>query len=247
MGKPRILKGSDRIRLLEELHRRYASSNTLLPRLVYLRKKYSWLLVVNGAKILKRLIDIIASVILLVALSPLFLLVAILIKATDGGSVLYVANRVGKWGKEIRFPKFRTMVIDAAQQQEALQAYNERPGGPVFKMKHDPRVTWIGRILRRTSFDELPQLWCVLKGDMSLVGPRPPIPNEVAGYTLDERRRLDITPGLTCIWQVSGRAELDFTKQVRLDVQYIESQSIWLDFKLLLKTIPAIILGRGAY
>jgi lipopolysaccharide/colanic/teichoic acid biosynthesis glycosyltransferase len=114
-------------------------------------------------------------------------------------------------------------------------------------MKNDPRITWIGAILRKTSLDELPQLWCVLKGEMSLVGPRPPLPDEVARYTLAERRRLDIVPGMTGIWQVSGRADVPFERQVKLDVQYIQSQSFWLDFKILLKTIPAVIMGRGAY
>jgi lipopolysaccharide/colanic/teichoic acid biosynthesis glycosyltransferase len=114
-------------------------------------------------------------------------------------------------------------------------------------MKNDPRVTWIGRIIRKFSIDELPQLWCVLIGDMSLVGPRPPVPREVALYTLKDRRRLESTPGLTCIWQVSGRGDIPFPQQVELDVEYIESQSLWLDLKILLKTVPAVLTGKGAY
>jgi lipopolysaccharide/colanic/teichoic acid biosynthesis glycosyltransferase len=114
-------------------------------------------------------------------------------------------------------------------------------------MRKDPRLTWIGRIIRKLSIDELPQLWCVLKGQMTLVGPRPPVPREVAHYTLVQRRRLDVTPGLTCIWQVSGRSNIPFPRQVELDVQYIESQSLWLDFKLLAQTVPAVLLGRGAF
>jgi lipopolysaccharide/colanic/teichoic acid biosynthesis glycosyltransferase len=114
-------------------------------------------------------------------------------------------------------------------------------------MKKDPRVTWIGRIIRKVSIDELPQLWNVLKGDMSLVGPRPPVPKEVELYTLSDRRRLDIIPGITCIWQVSGRGDIAFDEQVQLDVQYIESQSFWIDIKILLKTIPAVLTGKGAY
>ena len=125
--------------------------------------------------------------------------------------------------------------------------YNDLKEGVTFKIKRDPRITWIGRILRKTSMDELPQLWCVLKGEMSLVGPRPPLPEEVSLYILQDRSRLDVTPGLTCIWQVSGRSEIPFSSQVKLDREYIESQSFWLDLKLLLKTIPAVILGRGAY
>jgi lipopolysaccharide/colanic/teichoic acid biosynthesis glycosyltransferase len=124
---------------------------------------------------------------------------------------------------------------------------NQHGDGITFKIKRDPRVTWIGRILRKTSIDELPQLWCVLRGDMSLVGPRPALEKEVARYTLDDRRRLDAPPGLTCTWQVSGRSEIPFPEQVRLDAEYIEKQSLREDFKLLLKTIPAVISGRGAY
>ena len=124
---------------------------------------------------------------------------------------------------------------------------NDHDESITFKMKRDPRVTWIGRIIRKLSLDELPQLWCVLKGEMSLVGPRPPVPSEVAQYTLADRRRLEAVPGLTCIWQVSGRGDIPFDQQVQLDVQYIESQSLWLDIKLLFRTVPAVLFGRGAY
>jgi lipopolysaccharide/colanic/teichoic acid biosynthesis glycosyltransferase len=120
-------------------------------------------------------------------------------------------------------------------------------GGVIFKMKHDPRITRVGRYIRRASIDELPQLWNVLKGDMSLVGPRPPVPSEVSQYTLSDRRRLEAKPGITCVWQVSGRSDIPFEQQVELDFAYIESQSLWMDIKLLLKTIPAVLLGRGAY
>ena len=116
-----------------------------------------------------------------------------------------------------------------------------------YKLKNDPRITFFGKFLRKTSIDELPQLWCVLKGDMTLVGPRPPLPEEVSNYTLEERKRLDIKPGLTCIWQVSGRSEIPFEGQVQLDIQYIESQNFWMDLKILLQTIPAVIFGKGAY
>lgn len=235
-----------RIALMEELYRRYGQGN-IRRRLRYWRKKYAWILVVGGARALKRLIDIVGAAVLLVVLSPLFLVVAVLIKLTDGGPVLFWQTRVGQWGREFPFPKFRSMVVNAEELKDKLLAHNEHQDARIFKMKNDPRITWIGRIIRKFSIDELPQLWCVLKGDMSLVGPRPPVPREVAEYTLADRRRLDAKPGLTCIWQVSGRSDIPFDKQVELDVQYIESQSFWLDVKLLLKTIPAVLLGKGAY
>jgi lipopolysaccharide/colanic/teichoic acid biosynthesis glycosyltransferase len=143
--------------------------------------------------------------------------------------------------------KFRSMVINAEMLLEKLKNQNESEAGVIFKMKKDPRITKIGSFIRKTSIDELPQLWNVLKGDMSLVGPRPAIPGEVAEYTLDDRRRLDAVPGITCIWQVSGRSNIDFKGQVRLDTQYIESRSFWYDIVLLLKTIPAVLFGNGAY
>ena len=139
------------------------------------------------------------------------------------------------------------MFTDAEERKKALMAQNEMAGGVLFKMKDDPRVTKVGRIIRKTSIDELPQLWNVLKGEMSLVGPRPPVPQEVNQYSLADRRRLEAIPGITCIWQVSGRSNIPFDQQVELDVQYIQSQSIWTDFKILLKTIPALLLGSGAY
>ena len=196
----------------------------------------------------KRALDIfVASTVLLMA-TPAMIVVAMLIKATDRGPVLFWQTRVGKWGQTFRFPKFRSMVMNAEALQKELMAANQHGGdGITFKIRRDPRITWIGRIIRKTSIDELPQLWCVLKGDMSLVGPRPAIEKEVARYSLDDRRRLDAIPGLTCTWQVSGRSEIPFPVQVRLDVDYIERQSLAEDFRLLLKTIPAVITGRGAY
>jgi lipopolysaccharide/colanic/teichoic acid biosynthesis glycosyltransferase len=137
------------------------------------------------------------------------------------------------------------MVRNADQIREDLSG--DQPESLRFKMKSDPRITRIGKIIRRLSIDELPQLWNILRGEMSLVGPRPPIPSEVAEYGSSERRRLDVIPGLTCIWQVSGRSDIPFEDQVRLDVKYIDSQGIWLDVKLLLLTIPAVLTGRGAY
>jgi lipopolysaccharide/colanic/teichoic acid biosynthesis glycosyltransferase len=240
-----------RVLLMEELYERYGRGTRGLAGLArswrFWRKKYAWLLVVGGAKAIKRALDVGVSAAMLVLLLPLFLVVALLIKLTDGGPVLFWQRRVGRWGREFPFPKFRSMVVNAEALKKALEAQNVHQDKGTFKMKRDPRVTQVGRVIRKLSIDELPQLWCVLKGDMSLVGPRPPVPGEVAGYTLAQRRRLDVTPGLTCIWQVSGRSTIAFPRQVELDVQYIESRSVWLDLKLLLKTVPAVLTGKGAY
>ena len=196
----------------------------------------------------KRLIDIGVSSLLLILLAPLFALVAFLIKVTDGGSVMFWQRRVGLGGREFWLPKFRSMVPNAEKLRETMRHLNDHGHGCVtFKMKSDPRITWIGRIIRKLSIDELPQLWCVLNGDMTLVGPRPPLPKEVALYKAREFRRLEVTPGLTCIWQVSGRGDIPFEKQVELDIEYIENMSLWLDFKLMFWTVPAVVLGRGAY
>ena len=135
-----------------------------------------------------------------------------------------MATRVGKWGAEFPCPKFRSMKVNANELKAALVDQNDHKEGITFKMKKDPRVTWIGRIIRKLSIDELPQLWCVLIGEMSLVGPRPPVPDEVSNYTLEDRRRLDVVPGLTCIWQVNGRGDIPFPEQVELDIEYIKSQ-----------------------
>ncbi|MCE9567907.1 MAG: sugar transferase [Planctomycetes bacterium] len=196
---------------------------------------------------LKRAGDFVGAVTLLLVLSPLLLVIAGLIKLTDGGSVLFWQTRVGRWGRPFWFPKFRSMVANAEQLKARLLAYNDHGNSVTFKMKRDPRVTWIGRIIRKASIDELPQLWCVLKGEMSLVGPRPPVPQEVAKYTMKQRRRLEVSPGLTCLWQISGRGDLPFPRQVELDIEYIETQSLWTDLRILVKTIPAVALGRGAY
>ena len=196
----------------------------------------------------KRGLDIAGAGGLLLLASPVMAVAALLIKAHDGGPVLFWQSRVGKWGRTFRFPKFRSMCLDAEAVRQKLLATNQHGSdGITFKMKHDPRITWVGRWLRRFSIDELPQLWCVLRGDMSLVGPRPALVGEVARYNQDDRRRLDATPGLTCIWQVSGRSDIPFPEQLRLDVEYIQRQSLGQDLRLLLRTIPAVITGRGAY
>ena len=240
-----------RVDLIEELSQRYDEAENpmrgLRLRLRSWIKKYAWRIVVGGTLFLKRLIDMSAAGVLLLCLCPLFTCVFLAIKLTDGGPTLFWQTRVGRWGKEFPFPKFRSMVLNAEQLKDQLLADNDHQDGITFKMKKDPRVTWIGRIIRKLSIDELPQLWCVLKGEMSLVGPRPPVPREVVQYSLADRRRLDVIPGLTCIWQVSGRGDIPFPEQVLLDVDYIESQSTWLDIVLLFKTVPAVLLGKGTY
>ncbi len=258
MGKPMesekksyLTEGRQRIALMEELYRKYGGAAGgpagLIRQIRFWRKKYAWMIVVGGAKLLKRIIDVVASGFLMLCLWPIFLVVALCIKLTDGGPVLFWQTRIGLWGREFPFPKFRSMVVNAEALKDELLEQSDHEDSVTFKMKKDPRITWIGRIIRKLSIDELPQLWCVFKGDMSLVGPRPPVPREVAEYTLADRRRLDVIPGLTCIWQVSGRGDIPFNEQVELDVQYIESRSLWFDIKLLLSTIPAVLLGKGAY
>lgn len=220
---------------------------SLPQRLTRKLARLAWRLAPRAGQLAKRGLDIVVALVVLLAALPLLALVGLLIKATDGGPLLFWQTRIGKWGQPFQFPKLRSMVVNAEALKATLANSNEHGDSITFKLKRDPRVTWIGRIIRKTSIDELPQLWCVLKGEMSLVGPRPALAEEVAYYSLDDRRRLDVLPGLTCIWQVSGRAEIAFAEQVRLDVRYIEEQSLREDLKLLCKTIPAVISGRGAY
>jgi lipopolysaccharide/colanic/teichoic acid biosynthesis glycosyltransferase len=229
----------------------YALSQTTLGRwrltLYILWKRIAWRLCISYASACKRGIDIFVSTIALILLSPLFLLVAILIKIEDRGPVLFPQIRVGKHGREFRMLKFRSMYVNAERALSELLSQNQHRVGVTFKIRDDPRITRIGKWIRKWSIDELPQLLNVLKGDMSLVGPRPPIPREVKLYNLEERKRLEIAPGITCFWQVSGRSDIPFPAQVQLDLQYIESQSVWLDLKLLCRTIPAVMSGKGAY
>jgi exopolysaccharide biosynthesis polyprenyl glycosylphosphotransferase len=210
-------------------------------------KRLAWHWLVGGAHLTKRGLDIIGSGAALLALSPVFATIALLIKLEDRGPVLFRQVRVGRHGREFRMLKFRSMRVDAEARLKELLAKNQHSGGVTFKIKDDPRVTRIGKWIRKYSLDELPQFWNVFRGDMSLVGPRPPVPREVALYTLADRRRLAVKPGITCIWQISGRAEIDFPGQVKLDVRYIESRSFWEDIKILLKTVPAVLTGSGAY
>jgi exopolysaccharide biosynthesis polyprenyl glycosylphosphotransferase len=193
----------------------------------------------------KRLLDVGVSLAILALSSPIVVLAAIAIKLTSPGSVLFKQERIGLNGRIFTLYKFRTMIEDAHERRGEVSHLNEMTG-PVFKAKGDPRVTTVGRILRRFSLDEIPQLFNVLKGDMSLVGPRPPIPEEVASYHRWHRRRLSMKPGLTCLWQVSGRNDIDFDRWMQLDLQYIDNWSPSLDFKILLRTIPAVLSGKGA-
>ena len=206
-----------------------------------------WYATVKISVFLKRFFDIVISISALIVLFPLFVVLALLVKYSSRGPVFFVQERVGRYGRHFRFYKFRSMYVDAERRKQELLQYNQSGDGVIFKMKNDPRITPFGRFMRKTSLDELPQFINVLFGDMSLVGPRPPLPSEVAQYSLEDRKRLNIKPGLTCLWQIRGRSDIPFKKQLSLDKEYIQSQSLWKDFLILLKTIPAIISGRGAY
>ena len=206
-----------------------------------------WQITIKTSEVFKRIMDIILSTIAIILGSPIFLFTALLVKLTSPGPIIFWQVRVGKHGRHFKFYKFRSMYIDAEARIAELMKHNESGDGVIFKMKHDPRITPVGRFIRKFSIDELPQFFNVLLGDMSLVGPRPPLPQEVRTYTIEARKRLNITPGITCLWQVSGRSELPFSKQIALDKEYIASRSAWKDFLILLKTIPAILTGRGAW
>ncbi|MBF0499462.1 MAG: sugar transferase [Candidatus Riflebacteria bacterium] len=196
-------------------------------------------------RIIKRSIDLIGSGLGLIVLSPFFLAVALLIKFSMPGPVFFGQERVGLHKRRFTCWKFRTMVVDAEQLKERLAAHNEMDG-PVFKIAEDPRITQFGKFLRRFSIDEFPQLWNIFVGDMSLVGPRPPTPEEVDKYERSYMRRLSMRPGLTCVWQVSGRNLIGFADWMRMDLYYIDNWSIWLDLQILVQTIPVVLTGRGA-
>ena len=206
-----------------------------------------WHITIAASKAFKRTMDIILSIFAIIAGSPVFLITALLVKITSPGPIIFSQVRVGRCGRHFKFYKFRSMYIDAEARKAELLKLNESGDGVIFKMKRDPRITPVGRFIRKFSIDELPQLFNVLLGDMSLVGPRPPLPSEVRTYSLEERKRLNITPGITCLWQVSGRSELPFSKQIALDKEYIASRSAWKDFLILLRTVPAILTGKGAW
>lgn len=194
----------------------------------------------------KRTMDIFFSLFLLVLLSPIMIVSAIAVKLYDRGPLLFSQIRVGKAGREFRCFKFRSMVVNAESMQSSLMEQNKHADQRTFKMSDDPRITGPGRVLRRFSIDELPQLINVLRGEMSIVGPRPPLPSEVAIYSNHDYQRLSVKPGLTCIWQVSGRSRLAFPEQVEMDLQYIRQQSFLKDVAIVLKTIPAVLNGDGA-
>lgn len=217
-------------------------------------KRLAWRWTIHFAAMVKRALDIMASATLLILLSPVMIITAMMIRR-DGGPVFFKQTRVGLRGREFGMLKFRSMCVDAELKLEELLVQNEKSDGITFKMKNDPRITSVGRVIRKTSIDELPQLINVLRGEMSLVGPRPPLPREVALYSPEDRRRLLAVPGITCLWQigerhgglleVGDRNNIEFSEQVNLDVRYIESQSVWKDLWILLKTVPAVLMGKG--
>ena len=226
-------------------------------------KIFVWNMTIKGAYLLKRTIDVVGSLALLAVLALPMLILCILIKLDSEGPIIYQSTRIGQFGKPFKFLKFRSMYVNAAEIQAKMEAKRKQEEEEAKKRGQtvktiavsdatkpkgdDPRITRIGRFIRKASIDELPQLINVLLGDMSLVGPRPPVPAEVATYTLEQRKRLNVRPGITCTWQVSGRSDIPFEKQVELDKQYIQSQSFWQDIKILFMTVPAVFSGKGAY
>ena len=232
---------TDLKKLYKALERRSGGS------MVFSFRMRVWNLTVGLSYAVKRWFDVVLSLLGLFILIPLFIIISVAIKLSSPGPIIFSQIRVGRYGRYFCFYKFRTMYSDAEQRRKDLLPQNQSSDGVIFKIKKDPRITPVGRILRKLSLDELPQLLNVLLGDMSLVGPRPPLPQEVALYTLEERKRLNAIPGLTCLWQISGRSDVPFKQQVKLDHEYIISRSLWRDLWILLRTIPAIISGRGAY
>lgn len=231
-------------RMLEK----YASQSFKSPRTIQRMRLrlITWVIRNKINSNLKRVFDFILVCIALPFALPIMLMIAIAIKLDSPGPVFFKQERVGKWGQPFYCFKFRSMYIDAEARKAELMANNEADE-VVFKIKNDPRVTRVGKLIRKASIDEIPQLFNVLKGEMSLVGPRPPVPYEVAQYQFDQLRRLDAVPGITGLQQVSGRSELSFKRWVELDLQYISEQSLLKDIEILLKTIPAVLTGRGAY
>jgi lipopolysaccharide/colanic/teichoic acid biosynthesis glycosyltransferase len=236
-----------RAALFKELNLPTSRSGIAVLRLRHRFKIGFWEVGLMSVFALKRFVDVVLSVVALIMLFPLFVVVGLAIVVEDGFPVFFAQDRVGLNGGVFRFYKFRSMFRNAEQMKEALIKQNESADGVIFKMKNDPRITRVGRFIRRYSIDEMPQFLNVLLGDLSIVGPRPPVPREVAQYTLEDRKRLHVKPGLTCLWQVKGRSEIPFKDQVRLDIQYIHSQSLLKDFIIMVQTVPAVLLGRGAF
>jgi len=212
------------------------------------RKMIIWRGTILLTRVMKRGLDICGSLFALALFSPIFILTSILIKLEDRGPVFFCQQRVGAGGRMFGIWKFRSMVINADKIKDQLLQDNQHGQTAVtFKMKNDPRVTKVGKWIRKLSIDEFPQFFNVLRGEMSLVGPRPPVPKEVATYKASHLRRLRVKPGITCLWQIGGRADIDFEGQVRLDLNYIRSASLYNDIVILLKTVPAVLFGKGAY
>ncbi len=233
---------------LEDFAQHFASKSNKKNLKKMRKRQLTFEIVIKSSFLLKRVMDFVFALFFLIIFSPIFIITALAIYIEDPGNIFYTQTRVGKNGREFQFYKFRSMVMNADKMKDKLLDKNESGDGVIFKMKKDPRVTKVGRFIRRFSIDELPQLINVLKGDMSLVGPRPPLPKEVAEYSIADHKRLDVIPGITCIWQVSGRSDIPFEEQVELDKKYIrEYNGIWSDLILLLKTVGAVLSGRGAY
>jgi lipopolysaccharide/colanic/teichoic acid biosynthesis glycosyltransferase len=209
-------------------------------------QRMSWQIFLNHKQTVKRLLDVILSAVALIVLAPVFLIIGLLIMLEDHGPVFFCQKRVGKDGREFKMYKFRSMCLDAESRLGALLLENQHKDGVTFKIKNDPRLTRVGKWLRISSLDEFPQFYNVLIANMSLVGPRPSLPDEVKLYSMAQRYRLTVKPGLTCYWQIGGRSEIDFLAQMKLDVRYIETQSFWVDMNILAKTIPAVLFGKGA-
>lgn len=201
----------------------------------------------KSGPLLKRSFDVLASLMFMIVLGPIVLVAAALVRLEDGGPAFLVQMRVGRHGRQFKMYKLRSMVVNSDDRVRDFFSKNKHARGVTFKMQNDPRLTRVGRWIRKFSIDELPQLFNVFRGEMSIVGPRPPLPREVVQYTAFERRRLEVTPGLTCFWQIEGRSDLDFREQVKLDLKYIQTQSFVGDLVILLRTAPAVICCRGAY
>jgi exopolysaccharide biosynthesis polyprenyl glycosylphosphotransferase len=196
--------------------------------------------------IAKRCFDLAVGSAILVLLAPVVPVVALMIRLDSPGPVFYRQKRVGRSGRPFDFFKFRSMYVDADRRQEELETLNEQEG-PIFKIKSDPRITPVGKFLRRSSMDEIPQIFNVLRGEMSVVGPRPQLPAEVARYQPWHRQRLAVKPGITCLWQISGRSHIGFDEWMRLDVEYLRTRGLRTDLVIFLKTVPAVMARRGAY
>lgn len=194
----------------------------------------------------KRLFDLAVGLLVFVFVIPIVPLIALMIKLDSPGPVFYLQDRIGRGGRPFRFYKFRSMYREADRRRNELESRNEQEG-PVFKIKADPRITPVGQFLRRSSVDEIPQILNVLRGEMSIVGPRPPLPVEVARYQPWHRRRLDVKPGITCLWQIAGRSQIGFDEWMRLDMEYLRTRSLRTDLAIFLKTLPAVMARRGAY